>query len=41
MGFSVDAGTIKFEHTRRGVNATATIVAEDGTQAGQIHDVAR
>ncbi|MFM0051546.1 hypothetical protein [Caballeronia grimmiae] len=40
MGFSVDAGTIEFQHTRRGVNATATIVSEDGSPAGQINDVA-
>ena len=40
MGFTVDASTIEFQHTRRGVNATATIVTEDGTPAGQVHDVA-
>jgi hypothetical protein len=40
MDFSIDPSTVKFEHTRRGVNATATIVRSTNERIGEIHDVA-
>jgi hypothetical protein len=40
MAFSIDASSIVFKETRRGINATAVILASDGKRVGEIHDVA-
>jgi hypothetical protein len=40
MEFSIDHSTIVFRQTRRGINATATIMVNGTEPVGQIHDVA-
>ncbi|EKS72653.1 hypothetical protein BURK_004352 [Burkholderia sp. SJ98] len=40
MAFSIDASSIVFKETRRGIDATAVILTSDGKRAGEIHDVA-
>ncbi|WP_248324130.1 MULTISPECIES: hypothetical protein [unclassified Caballeronia] len=39
MAFSIDAPSIAFIQTRRGVNAVAFIVSDDQKRVGKIHDV--
>lgn len=40
MGFSIDASSIVFEETRRGINATGVILTSDGERVGEMHDIA-
>ncbi|WP_250537035.1 hypothetical protein [Caballeronia sp. AZ10_KS36] len=40
MAFSIDASSIVFKETHRGINATAVILTSDGKRVGEIHDVA-
>lgn len=40
MAFNIDASSIAFKETRRGINATAVIISSDGERVGKIHDVA-
>jgi hypothetical protein len=40
MAFSIDASSIVFKETRRGINASAVIISSDGRRVGEIHDVA-
>ena len=40
MPFCIDASSIAFTKTRRGINARATILSEDGTRIGEISDIA-
>ncbi|SOE91476.1 hypothetical protein SAMN05446927_8403 [Caballeronia arationis] len=40
MAFTIDASSIVFKQTCRGINATAVILADGGKRVGEIHDVA-
>ncbi|MDR5755204.1 MULTISPECIES: hypothetical protein [unclassified Caballeronia] len=40
MAFTIDASSIVFKQTRRGINATAVILTDGGKRVGEIHDVA-
>ncbi|VXC78205.1 conserved hypothetical protein [Burkholderia sp. 8Y] len=40
MAFSIDASSVAFLQTRRGVDAMAFIVSDDNKRVGEIHDVA-
>jgi hypothetical protein len=40
MAINIDASSIVFKQTRRGINATAVILTSDGKRVGEIHDVA-
>ncbi|KMZ13396.1 hypothetical protein BHUM_01728 [Candidatus Burkholderia humilis] len=40
MAFSIDVSSIVFKQTRRDINATAVILADDSKRVGEIYDVA-
>jgi hypothetical protein len=40
MAFRIDPSSIAFNETRRGINATATIVSDDGVRIGGVDDIA-
>ncbi|WP_244808678.1 MULTISPECIES: hypothetical protein [Caballeronia] len=40
MAFRVDPSSIAFLETRRGINATATIVSDEGVKIGRVDDIA-
>ncbi|SAK86496.1 hypothetical protein AWB77_04613 [Caballeronia fortuita] len=40
MAFRIDPSSIAFLETRRGINATATIVSDEGVKIGEVDDIA-
>ncbi|KAK42307.1 hypothetical protein CR51_15145 [Caballeronia megalochromosomata] len=40
MAFRIDPSSIAFLETRRGINATATIVSDEGVNIGEVDDIA-
>lgn len=40
MAFRIDPASIVFTDTRRGINATATILSDDGAKIGDVDDIA-
>jgi len=38
MAFRIDLASIVFTETRRGINATATTVSDDGAKIGDVDD---
>jgi len=40
MAFRIDPSSIAFLETRRGINATATIVSDKGVKIGRVDDIA-
>jgi hypothetical protein len=40
MAFRIDPSSIAFTETRRRINATATIVSDEGVRIGEVDDIA-
>ncbi|MFM0139238.1 hypothetical protein [Caballeronia grimmiae] len=40
MAFRIDPSSIAFLETRRGINATATIVSDEAVKIGEVDDIA-
>ncbi len=40
MAFRIDPLSIAFLESRRGINATATIVSDEGVRIGEVDDIA-
>ncbi|WP_250508028.1 MULTISPECIES: hypothetical protein [unclassified Caballeronia] len=40
MAFRIDPSSIAFLETRRGINATATILSDEGVKIGEVDDIA-